>query len=132
MPNRDEVMMAAREYIDSRESARASRPATSAIMVGTGLIAIGVMVFAISFKYPAASSVMIGLGCVFLGLGIALVLLGRAGVAKHRVTETTRYPQQTGQLSDLFFQVVGENFLWILVAMLMLVVFGLAFLMGGL
>jgi hypothetical protein len=56
-----------------------------------------------------------------VGLGIALALLGWRGSAGHRVTETTRYPQQTGELVDMYFQILGENYLWIVVAVYIII-----------
>lgn len=62
-----------------------------------------------------------------MGLGSALVLLGKKGTAKYRVTETTRYPQQTGEIVDMFFQILGEDYLWVVIAWLIVWMIGFSF-----
>lgn len=69
-----------------------------------------------SWFVPGGGAILRPLGFYLIPLGVALFLLGVEGVARYRVTETTRYPQQTGEIADMYFQTLGENYLWVIVA----------------
>lgn len=132
MPDRTEAMRSATEYLSTRESAARPRPATSALAVGIGFVFFGASLWVLFGSGLIDDSLLPRLGVLFIVLGTAFILLGRAGSARYRVTESTRYPQQTGELHDMLFQILGENYLWIIVAMMIVGVLAIAWQMGQL
>ena len=116
MPNRDERMHSVEEYLRTREEARKPQFIPSAFVVGMFMISFGALMSGMFWFKTNEVAFLWQMGAVFLGLGAAFVILAMKGSAKHRATEGTRYPQQTGELHDLFFQILGENYLWFIVA----------------
>lgn len=108
------------DYLRTREEARRPQPIWSAQAIGICLIILGAVMAALSWFASGEVSILRSLGFYLIPLGVALLLLGVKGTAKYRVTETTRYPQQTGEIADMFFQIVGENYLWVVVASMIL------------
>ena len=109
-------MHAMEDYLRTREEARKPQPIWSAQAIGVCLIVLGAVTAGLSWFASWEGSILRSLGFYFIPLGVALLLLGVKGTARYRVTETTRYPQQTGEIVDMFFQTLGENYLWIAVA----------------
>jgi len=122
MPDREMAMEAMEDYLRTRDEARKPQPIWSAKAVGVCLIILGAGTAALSWLGPWEGAYLRPLGYTLIPLGVALLLLGVKGTAKYRVTETTRYPQQTGEIVDMFYQILGGNFLWVVVAALILVV----------
>ena len=118
MPDRREVMHAAEEYLEARESGRASRSVASAKAIGLLLLSLGIL-FSAAFLWSnsIAKDVLLYIGLFFFVTGIPLLVLGFVGTAKYRATEFTRYPQQTGEPVDSLLQLLGERFVWIVIAM---------------
>jgi len=109
-------MHAMEDYLRTREEARKPQPIWSAQAIGVCLIVLGAVTAGLSWFASWEGSILRSLGFYLIPLGVALLLLGVKGTARYRVTETTRYPQQTGEIVDMFFQTLGENYLWIAVA----------------
>ena len=109
-------MHAAEDYLRTREEARQPQPIWSAQAVGVCTILLGIAMVGLNWIAPIEFSILASIGLTLVPMGAALLILGRKGGARHRVTETTRYPQQTGEIADMFFQTVGENYLWVVVA----------------
>jgi hypothetical protein len=131
MPTRAEMMHSVEEYLRTRNEARMPQPIVSAIAVGLCMIFLGALMSGLFWSVSRFASyniwILWPMGITFLGLGSALVLLGKKGTAKYRVTETTRYPQQTGEIVDMFFQILGEDYLWFVVAWLIAWMIGFSF-----
>ncbi len=114
MPDRAMVMMSVRDYLQARERAREPPPILDAIIAGAFLVIVGGLAITLSLVLSLEDRFTpFYCGSMLTQLGAAFVILGMKGGARYRVTETTRYPQQTGQLGDMFFQVCGGEFLWI-------------------
>lgn len=121
MPDRAEVMLSVQDYLRARERANEPTPVMAAYAFGTCLLFTGAAAIGLSLiRTSGLSGFLLLLGFSTVQLGAIFVLLGRNGRAPHRVTETTRYPQQTGDIHDLYFQILGEDYLWVVVAMMAL------------
>ena len=132
MPNKAEVMESASEGLIARQASRNPQPIKSAIVVGVCFVITGALATALNWSSDALEHPFLeAVGMMFLMLGVPLIILGLRGTARHRVTETTRYPQQTGEIHDMLFQILGEDYLWIQVALMIIFVFLIAWTLKG-
>ncbi len=111
MPNRQEVMRDAEEYLRIKEMARAPSPILSSYRYGLFMIALSLVMLAASFLLTGIEGDILRLPGVFMfQIGLGLAGLGAKGGTRYRVTETTRYPQQTGEMLDMYLQICGGKF----------------------
>jgi uncharacterized membrane protein len=85
--------------------------AISIRIIGIEMIILGVVLMAITSTELSVGSALVVTGGL-VGVGLVFIALSFVGTAKYRVTESTRYPQQTGDFDSIFLQLFGEKYLW--------------------
>ena len=121
MPDRATVMISVHDYLRARERAREPMPIVSAYISGGCLLLLGAAMLAVPFLSALQEpGLILASGFILVQLGVAFMILGKKGGARYRVTETTRYPQQTGEIMDMYSQILGENYQWMAIGFLIL------------
>jgi len=130
VPRRDETMRSVEQFLHTRDRTVRSGQITSAYVVGLVFLSIGA-VSSILFWFDLVGQPLAAqMGALLIGLGLAFIVLGRVGSAKYRVTNFSRYPQQTGEITDMYFQLLGEKFLWFCIAVTIIAAVSLALILS--